>query len=63
MNNNPSQRSKTAWKAMNKARATLFTIPPRSPDLNPIENLFHIVKKSAGYDPSINMATVCRKIS
>ncbi len=63
MNNDPSQRSKTAWKAMNKAGATLFTVPPRSPDLNPIENLFHIVKKSAGYDASINMATVCRKIS
>ncbi len=63
MNNDPSQRSKTAWKAMNKAGATLFTIPSRSPDLNPIDNLFHVVKKSAGYDASINMATVCRKIS
>ncbi len=63
MNNDPSQRSKIAWKAMNKAGATLFTIPPRSPDLNPIENLFHIVKNSAGYDASVNMATVCRKIS
>ena len=44
MNNNPSQRSKTAWKAMNKVGATLFTIPPRSPDLNPIDILFHGVK-------------------
>ena len=44
MNNDPSQRSKIAWKAMNKAGATLFTIPPRSPDLNPTENLFHIKK-------------------
>ena len=37
--------SKAAKKAINKAGATLFAIPPRSPDLNPIENLFHIVKK------------------
>ncbi len=28
MNNDPSQWSKTAWKAMNKAGATLFTVPP-----------------------------------
>ncbi len=42
MNNDPSQRSKTAWKAMNKAGATLFTIPLRSPDLNRIDNLFYI---------------------
>ena len=25
--------------------ATLFPIPPRSPDLNPIENFFHLVSK------------------
>jgi transposase len=45
MDNDPSQRSKTAKKAINDAGATLFEIPARSPDLNPIENLFHIVKK------------------
>ena len=44
MDNDPSQRSKAARKAINEAGATLFAIPPRSPDLNPIENLFHIVK-------------------
>ena len=44
MDNNPSQRSKAAQKAINEAGATLFAIPPRSPDLNPIENLFYIVK-------------------
>ena len=26
-------------------RAELFTIPPRSPDLNPIENIFNIAKR------------------
>lgn len=45
MDNDPSQRSKAATKALNNAGATLFAIPARSPDLNPIENLFHIVKK------------------
>ena len=45
MDNDPSQRSKVAKRAIMKARATLFAIPPRSPDLNPIENLFHVVKR------------------
>jgi len=45
MDNDPSQRSKAARNAITNAGATLFEIPPRSPDLNPIENLFHIVKK------------------
>ena len=47
MDNDPSQRSKASKKAINESGATLFAIPPRSPDLNPIENLFHIVKKSS----------------
>ena len=41
MDNDPSQRSKAAMKAINETGATLFAIPPRSPD---IENLFHAVK-------------------
>ena len=45
MDNDPSQRSKVPKKAINDSGATLFEIPARSPDLNPIENLFHIVKK------------------
>ena len=45
MDNDPSQRSNAVRKAINNSGATLFEIPPRSPDLNPIENLFHIVKK------------------
>ena len=35
--NDPSQRSKAAKKAINESGATLFAIPPRSPDLNPID--------------------------
>ena len=48
MDNDPSQRSKAARKAINNSGATLFEIPPQSPDLNPIENLSHIVKKKTG---------------
>lgn len=41
----PCQNSALAKSAMGRANATLFQIPPRSPDLNPIENLFHLVSK------------------
>ena len=46
MDNYPSERSKAARKAINDSGATLFEIPPRWSDLNPIENLFRIVKKN-----------------
>ena len=36
----PSQNSAIARKAMRRANCDLLNIPPRSPDLNPIENLF-----------------------
>ena len=36
----PSQNSVIAQKAMKQVSAQLRKIPPRSPDLNPIENLF-----------------------
>ena len=45
MDNDPSQRSVAARKAIKKEYCELFCIPPRSPDLNPIENMFHLVKK------------------
>ena len=41
----PSQRSVAARKAIEKECCELFCIPARSPDLNPIENMFHIGKK------------------
>lgn len=44
MDNDPSQRSATAKKALENIGAVLHSIPPRSPDLNPIENFFHMVK-------------------
>ena len=45
MDNDPSQRSLAARKAIKKECCELFSIPARSPDLNPIENMFHLVKK------------------
>ena len=30
--------------------ARMFSIPPRSPDINPIENFFHLVKKQLNRD-------------
>ena len=36
----PSQNSAVARAAMTRANCELIKIPPRSPDLNPIENVF-----------------------
>ena len=47
MDNDPSQRSVAARKAIKKECCELFCIPARSPDLNPIKNMFHIAKKSS----------------
>ena len=46
MDNDPSQTSTMALKAIKDQAAQLFCIPARSPDLNPIENVFHIVKSN-----------------
>ena len=35
---------------MRSIRAKLLSIPARSPDLNPIENLFHLVKNQLNND-------------
>ena len=42
----PTKRIKFAKKALKDAKFTLFPIPPRSPELNPIENVFALVKKN-----------------
>ena len=39
----PSQNSAKANAAMKRAHCQLIKIPPRSPDLNPIENIFKLV--------------------
>ena len=44
MDNDPSQTSKLAMTSLSEIEAELLKIPPRSPDINPIENIFHIVK-------------------
>ena len=46
----PSQNSKSACDAMDRCHAELLKIPPRSPDLNPIENIFHIVSRKLQKD-------------
>ena len=41
----PSQNSAKAKLAMHEIHVDLLPIPPRSPELNPIENVFAFVKK------------------
>ena len=41
----PSQNSAKSQKAQAEVGADLFRIPPRSPEFNPIENVFAFVKK------------------
>ena len=45
MDNDPRQTSRKSISALNDIEAELHCIPPRSPDLNPIENTFHLIKK------------------
>lgn len=42
----PSQNSRLAIDAMNSTGCRLFKIPARSPDLNPIENAFHNIRRT-----------------
>lgn len=42
----PSQNSKIAKAAMKSVKAEIFAIPPRSADLNPIENIFAMVNSA-----------------
>ena len=41
----PFQNSAAARAGFNQAEVDVFNIPPRSPDLNPIENVFNNVRK------------------
>ena len=40
----PSQNSRIVCEAMNSVGCRLFKIPRRSPDLNPIENMFYLIR-------------------
>ena len=42
----PRQCSRVARKAMENLVCRMFAIPPRSPDINPIENIFIAFTKS-----------------
>ena len=46
----PSQNRCKARSAWDKIEARKISIPARIPDLNPIENIFHIVKKKFHQD-------------
>eukprot|EP00794_Sanderia_malayensis_P000688 gene688-2879_t len=46
IDNEPCKTSKLAMDALHDIGATLLRIPARSPDLNPIENVFHNVKRA-----------------
>ena len=46
----PSQNNVKARPAWDEVGARKFTIPARSPDLNPTENIFHIVKRRLRQD-------------
>ena len=45
MDDDPCQTSKKSLHALSEIEAELHRIPARSPDLNPIENIFHLIKK------------------
>ena len=59
----PSQNSKAAKTALEKIGTVQFSKPPRSPDLNPIKNVFNLVEKKLGSDAvkhSISKETYAR---
>ena len=53
----PAQNSKKSMKAIDAVGARLFHIPPRSPDLNPIENVFNCIKSKLKEDALENFIT------
>ena len=57
MDNDPSQRSKVAKRALRDIEAELHEIPPRSPHINVIESIFHLLRmdleKEAVYSEDI----------
>ena len=53
----PSQNSAAARDAMKKVHAQLLAIPPRSPDINPIENFFHVVSEKLRQDAILHQYT------
>ena len=60
--NDPSQNSGKAKEALKNIGAEVVKIPPRSPDLNPIENFFHNVKRKLRQD-AITNTIVCENLN
>ena len=61
----PSQNSKAAKTALGKIGAVQFSIPQRSPDLNPIESVFNLIEKKLSSDAikhSISKETYARLV-
>ena len=46
----PCQNSATVRKVISLLNCPLLKIPPRSPDLNPMENIFQLVRKQLDKD-------------
>ena len=46
----PRKISWAAENAMKKVECQMFTIPACLPDLNPIENMFHLIRKKLHED-------------
>lgn len=53
----PVQNSAAARKAFKRVKAKVFAIPPRSPDLNPIENFFNLINAKLHQDALDNVIT------
>ena len=51
----PSQNCAAVWNAFRDVNASLLSIPPRSPHMNPIETLFHLVRKELMIQTSNNI--------
>ena len=50
VDDDPSQNSKVVMAAIQQINGKFFRIPARSPDLDPIENLFHLARKNLNID-------------
>ena len=46
----PSQKFAIARKAMQEVGVQVHSIPPHSPDINPIENVFHLLDRKLRSD-------------
>ena len=61
MDNDPSQSSVATHAALSRIGASRIAIPARSPDLNPIENLFNVAKKAL-FDEAVENNIICESV-